>query len=139
MKERRTGDYVGSIIGNAVALVLVNLILVWRPWTRGVVLESWVDILWAADLSLVIQIVGNLVLAFYRPRGLDASLQVVFTGAGLLSLIVFYLVFPLDFSVIVGEWLNLTVRIVLIVGMVGTAIGVIVQLVRLLTGRYARA
>lgn len=139
MRERRTGEYVGAVFGNIVALVLVNLVLLWRPWTRGVVLESWVDILWAADLSLVVQIVGNLLLAFYRPAWLDALTRLLIAAAGLLSLVVFYAVFPLDFSVLVGEWLNLTVRIALIVGMAGTVIAGIVQLVRFLTAGLARA
>jgi len=133
MRQRRTGEYVGAVFGNVVALVLVNLVLLGRPWTRGVVLESWVDILWAADLSLVVQIVGNLVLAFYRPAWLDALLRLFFSAAGLLSLVVFYAVFPLDFSSFVGEWLNLTVRIALVAGMAGTIIGGIVQLVRFFT------
>jgi hypothetical protein len=133
MKERKTGDYVGGVIGNVIALVLVNTVLIWRPWTRGVVLESWADILWAANLSLVLQIVGNLVLAFYRPAGLEAFTRVVLAAAGLLSTIVFFIVFPLDFSALVGDWLNLTLRVLLIVGMGVTAVVLIVQLVRLIT------
>jgi hypothetical protein len=132
MKERRTGEYVGSIVGNIVALVLVNMVLIWRPWTAGVILESWVDILWAADLSIVLQIVGSFLLVFYRPRWFDSLLRLLFSAAGLLSLIVFYLVFPIDLSGLVGDWLNLTLRTVLIVGMGVTLIVGIVQLVRFL-------
>ena len=139
MKEHRTGDYLGSVFGNVVALVIVNMVLLWRPWTHGVVLESWVDILWAADLSIALQIVGNLVLAFYRPAWLDALMRVLFSAAGLLSLLVFFVIFPIDFSGLVGEWLNLLIRVCMVVGMVATAIVGIVQMVRFATAGLARA
>lgn len=139
VKEHRTGEYVGSAFGNVVALFLVNMVLLWRPWMHGAVLESWVDILWAADLSIALQIVGNLVLAFYRPAWLNALMRVVFSAAGLLSLIVFWVVFPLDFSALVGEWLNLVIRVALAIGMAATAVVGIVQLVRFATAGLARA
>jgi hypothetical protein len=139
VREHRTGEYAWSVFGNVVALVVVNMVLLWRPWTRGVVLESWVDFLWAADLSIALQIVGNLVLAFYRPAWLDALMRVLFSAAGLLSLIVFWIVFPLDFSALVGEWLNLLLRVCLAIGMVATAIVGVVQMVRFATAGPARA
>ena len=56
VKEKRTGELVGSIVGNVIAIVIVNSVLLWRQYTHGVVLESWVDILWAANLSFLVQI-----------------------------------------------------------------------------------
>jgi hypothetical protein len=140
MKEKRTGELVGSIIGNIVAIVIVNSVLFWRQYTHGVVLDSWVDILWAANLSFLVQIAGNLILAFYRPPRLYAFMELLFSAAGLVSVIVFFIVFPLDFSRIVGPWLNTLLRVVMIVGIGGGAIGVIVWLVRFIAGRdYAPA
>jgi hypothetical protein len=135
MKEKRTGELVGSIIGNVIAIVIVNSVLFWRQYTHGVVLESWVDILWAANLSFLVQIAGSLILAFYRPPRLYAFMELLFSAAGLVSVIVFFIVFPLDFSRIVGPWLNTLLRVVMIVGIGGAAIGVIVWLVRFIAGR----
>ena len=42
---------------------------------------------------------------------------------------------PLDFSLLVGPWLNTLLRVVMIVGIGGAAIGVIVWLVRFIAGR----
>ncbi len=137
MKEKQTGDYVGAFIGNIVALVFVNTVLLWRQYTHGVVLESWADILWAANLSIVLQIAGNLVLSFYRPAWFSALLRTLFAAAGFLSVIVFYIVFPLDFSVIVGDWLNTLLKVLLIVGMGGAFIGMVVELVRLIRASTA--
>jgi hypothetical protein len=135
MKEKRTGEFVGAIVGNVFAIAIVNSVLLWRQYTHGVILESWVDILWAANLSFLVQIVGNLILSFYRPPRLYAFFELLFSIAGLVSVIVFWIVFPLDFSLLVGSWLNVLLRVAMIVGMGGAAIGVIVWLVRFIAGR----
>lgn len=130
MKEKRTAEYVAAVIANIVVLVFMNTVMLWQQSTRGVVLESWVAILWAADLSLGMQILGNLFLAFYRPAWLSALMQALFSALGVLGLIVFFTVFPLDFSRLVGPWLNTLLRVVLVVGMVGSIIAFIVSVVR---------
>jgi hypothetical protein len=130
MKEKKTAEFIGSVIGNIVGLILVNTVLLWRHLTQGVILESWVDILWAANLSLLVQIVGNLSLVFYRTPVFLAFMKMLFAVTGMISIIVFYIVFPLDFSRLVGDWLNTLVRVVLMVGMGGALIGFIVELVR---------
>jgi hypothetical protein len=131
-REKSAGDHAGAVIGNIIALVAINLYPLWRPLTAGVVTEGWTRILWAADLSLLAQIGGNLILLFWRPRWLRYLFELVFSAAGLLSVAVFFAVFPLDFSRVVGDWLNTLTRVILILGMLGTAIGVVVNLVRLL-------
>ncbi len=139
MKQKSTGELIGGMVAAIVMIALVNSVLLWRHLTHGVVLESWVDILWAANLSLVLQVAGNLLLAFFRPPRLYSFLQAVFAAAGLVSVIVFYIVYPLDFSRIVGDWLDSAVRIALIVGMAGSAIAVVVHLVRFALGRPYQA
>ena len=130
MREKTTGDYVGAIVGNIVALVLVNTVLLWRQYTRGVVLATWADILWAANLSLGIQIIGNFLLCFFRPSWFSALMRAVFAAAGLVSIIVFFIVFPLDFSHLAGTWLNTLLKVLLMLGMAGAVIGFLVELVR---------
>ena len=44
MKEKKTGDYVAAVIMNVVVCIVLNTLLLWRQWTQGVILESWVDI-----------------------------------------------------------------------------------------------
>jgi hypothetical protein len=135
MKEKRTGQFIGSIFGNILALAIVNTVLIWRQYTHGVILESWVGILWAANLSLIVQIAGSLILAFYRPAALYAFMEMVFAGLGLLSMIVFFIVFPLDFSGVVGPWLNTLLKVVIALGMAGASIGILVWMVRLVSGK----
>ncbi len=97
MKEKKTIGFVGAIIGAIIGLVIVNTVPLWSHLTNGVILDSWVNILWAANLSMVVQIIGNFILAVYRPARLYSFLQAIFSAVGLLSLIVFFNVFPLDF------------------------------------------
>jgi hypothetical protein len=134
MKEKKTMEFVGAIFGEVIGLAIVNTVPLWLHLTNGVVKESWVNILWAVNLSFAVQIAGNLILAIYRPPRLYAFIQAVFAATGLVSVIVFYTIFPLDFSVIVGNWLNLLVKVVLIIAMVGTSISIVVNLVRTLLG-----
>ncbi|HTP58653.1 MAG TPA: hypothetical protein VMM82_07020 [Spirochaetia bacterium] len=134
MKEKTTGDYIGAIVGNIIAIVFVNTVLLWRQYTHGVILASWADILWAANLSLGVQIVGNFLLCFFRPSWFSALLRAAFAAAGLVSIIVFFIVFPLDFSRLVGTWLNTLLKVLLMIGMAGTAIGFLVEMVRFIRG-----
>ncbi len=134
MKEKKTIGFVGAIIGAIIGLVIVNTVPLWSHLTNGVILDSWVNILWAANLSMVVQIIGNFILAVYRPARLFSFLQAIFSAVGLLSLIVFFNVFPLDFSQLVGSWFNLLLKIVLIVAMIGSLIAVLVNMVRAISG-----
>jgi hypothetical protein len=134
MKQKKTAEYVGSAIASVIGIVLVNTVLLWRHLTNGVILASWVDILWASNLSFLVQLVGSIVLVTYRPARLHSFIMALQAACGLVSVIVFYLVFPLDLSRLVGEWLNTTVKAALIVAMVGTSIAVIVEAVRAIAG-----
>lgn len=134
MKEKRTSELIGSVVGNLIGIAFFNTVLLWRQYTNGVVLETWANILWAANLSLIVQIAGNVVLALYRPARFYAFIQAVHSAVGLLSVIVFYVVFPLDFSQIGAGWLNTLLRVVLIIGMAATAISIVVNLVRAVAG-----
>jgi hypothetical protein len=134
MKEKKTIEFIGAIIGAIIGLVLVNSVPLWRSLTHGVILESWVNILWAANLSMITQILGNFVLAIYHPARIYSFIQAIMTAAGLLSVMVFFNVFPLDLSQIVGNWMNLLVKAALILAMFGTLIGIIVYLVRTVIG-----
>jgi hypothetical protein len=134
MKEKKTSEFVGAIIGAIIGIIFVNSVPAWQYRTNGVILVTWVNILWAANLSMIVQILGNLALAIYRPARLYSFLQAIIAFVGLGSTIVFYWVFPLDFSQIVGNWLNILVRVLMVIGMVGSLIAIGVHLVRTILG-----
>ena len=134
MREKKTSEFVGAVIGGIIGLVVVNSVPLWRHLTNGIVLQSWVGILWAANLSLIVQMIGNTFLAIYRQARLYSFIQAIMAVVGLVSVVVFYRVFPLDFSQVVGNWLNILFKGVLILGIFGSGIAIIVHLVRVLAG-----
>ena len=130
MKAQKTLEFIGAILG----IVIVNTVPLWSHLTHGVILDSWVNILWAANLSMFAQIVGNGMLAVYQPARLYSLVQGFMAAAGLVSVIVFFNVFPLDFSQVIGSWLNVLTKAALILAMFGTSIGIIVYMVRAVIG-----
>lgn len=135
MKEKKTMDFVGSIIGAIIGLIIMNTYTIWQRYTHGVVLDSWFSILWAANLSMVVSIIGNLLLAVYHPARMYLFVQLITSLASVLSAFVFYGIFPLDFSQIALGWLNNVFRILTIVGIAGGLISAIVYLVWLVSGK----
>ncbi len=134
MKEKTTGDLTASVICNAVFAVACNTFPLWRQYAQGVVLDDFMRVLWAVNLSLLVQIAGSLSMIFYRPPRFAAAAQIIQTAAGMLSLIVFYVVFPLDFSVVGVAWVNSLLRVVMIAGMAGAGIAFVVQVAQLAAG-----
>jgi hypothetical protein len=134
MKEKKTGELIASSIANAIGIVLFNTVPIWRQYTQGVVLEDFVRILWAANLSFLVQLTGNVSLMFYKPPRFAALVQILTTSAALLSLIVFFVVFPLDFTQVGLAWITTALRVVLIAGMAGSALALIVQTIQLAVG-----
>lgn len=134
MKEKKTSECIGAMIGCVIGLIIVNSVPSWAHLTNGIILESWSKVLWAANLSMILQIVGNFFLAIYRSARFYSFIQLILALAGLVSVIVFFLVFPLDFSKVVGNWVNIMAKVLLVLGIVGSLIACIVYLVRTIVG-----
>jgi len=127
MPRRRMTDYIFAVIFNIAFLVIVNKV---PEWNISFITPSFSDILWAVNTSLGVSLAGNLILIFFHPRFLHHLLNAVFAVFGILAASVILSVFPFDFSQAVGEWLNILVRIVLIIGIVGSAVSVVVNVVK---------
>ena len=127
MPRRRMADYIFSVIFNIAFLVVVNKV---PDWNIPFVTDSFPDVLWALNTSLAVSLAGNLILIVLHPRFLHHLFNAVFAVFGILATSVLLSVFPFDFSQVVDEWLNILVRIALIVGIVGSAIGVVVNIVK---------
>ena len=125
--RRRMSDYIFAVIFNIAFLVVVNKV---PDWNILFITDSFADILWAVNTSLAVSLAGNLILIFFHPRFLHHLLNAVFAGFGILAASVILSVFPFDFSQVTGEWLTIIVRIALIVGIVGSAISVVVNIVK---------
>ena len=125
--RRRMSDYIFAVIFNIAFLIVVNKV---PDWNILFITDSFADILWAVNTSLAVSLAGNLILIFFHPRFLHHLLNAVFAVFGILAASVMLSVFPFDFSQVTGEWLTIIVRIALIVGIVGSAISVVVNIVK---------
>ena len=119
-------NYIVSAVINAVFLFLVNKI---PDWNLAFIAGTYPNVLWALNLSLIVQIAGNFLLIFYHPMVLHHVGNVLFSIFGFIALIVVYTVFPFYLPELRSSWLPTLLRIVMIVGMVGTGIAAIVHLV----------
>jgi hypothetical protein len=127
MREKRTSELVGLMISCVVEIVLVNTVPLWSRFTHGVILETWRDILWAANISIIVRFCGYVALAIRRPARLYSALQAVNAAASMLSMVVFLVVFPMDFRAISLGWVNTALRVLTIFALVMGAITVAVN------------
>ncbi|MDP1826970.1 MAG: hypothetical protein Q8L48_27095 [Archangium sp.] len=133
--EKSPVGFAFAAIFNFVFMLVLNAHAVWRPWLHGVVTASFVDVLWAANLGFVVQIFGNLVLSVTSPRPLRRVMDLIFASAALVGAVVFYRVFPFDLARF-GEPVVVTARVLLALGVFGSAVAIMVSLVRLLASAF---
>lgn len=127
IRSRRTGYLVGVVL-NGILLILVN----GTPgWTAVPFLtDRFSSVVGVVDLALVAGLVTGLVQVWHDPEWLVALDGVVTSCAGLVALVRIWQVFPLDFAGASVDWAWVA-RVVLVVGLAGTAIGLLVQLLTL--------
>lgn len=124
---RRSG-YVVAIAVNVVMLYVVNNLLAWDilPFLTS----DFGRVLWLIDISLLATIVVNFIYVAYDQSWFRSLTQV---GLNLISLVVavrMYQVFPFDFSGSSFDWTQIA-RVVIIFTILGTAVGAVVEAVKL--------
>lgn len=121
---RSVGAYIAGVVANAIVLYLVNKV---PDWNLPFIVDGYTGVLWALNLSILVQLAGNAMLIFFHPRFVHYLAQVVFNLVSLLAIVVLVSVFPFDFSFIAG-FINTITRIALIVAAVATGIAAAVNL-----------
>jgi len=132
-EARAVGAHVAAALINVLVLLVANLHRVWRPWTGGIVTEEWALVLWIVNLTALLQISGNALLAAWRPLWLERFLELVFAVAGFAGAVTFLRVFPFDFSRL-ADWANPAAHVLLVAGVVAAGFAVAVRLVMLALG-----
>ena len=84
------------------------------------------------DMALGVQIAGSIVLLFFHPLHLHHLFNAVFAVVNIVSTAVILAVFPFDFSMVTGTWLNTLVKAILIGAIVGLGISIIVNVIQAL-------
>ena len=123
----RISNYIPSVIFNIILLIVLNKI---PDWNIVFITESYPEILRAVNMTLIVHIVGNVILIFIHPLFTHHLANAVFSVFSLIAAWVIFSVFPFDFSEIVGAWLNTVIRVCLIIGIAGSAISIVVHVVK---------
>jgi hypothetical protein len=123
--SRRFG-YLVAVAVNVAMLYAVNR---WPGWeTVSFLTDDTRRVIDLVNASIVVSLVANVVYFVRDPRWLKALGDLLTTTIGIVVLVRLWRVFPFDFPDGSVDW-TLVARIVLVVGIVGSAIGIVVALV----------
>lgn len=122
--QRRPAAYAAAIVANIVMVWVVNAI---PGWNWPFITADFPAVLWAANLSLGMQIAGNALLLFLHPRFVHHLVQAVLNAVSLLALIIVVTVYPFDFNSVLADAGDTVARVILYVAIGGTVIGILVN------------
>ena len=132
--RRRALSSFGHLVGIAVSLVLLYVVHKLVEWDLLSFLTDGYDrVVGPISLSIVATIVGHVVKIVLPSRRLGFLIDGVATAFGFYALLRIFQVFPFEFDPDGFRW-HLVVRFVLVIGLLGSAIGVLVTPLRLLQG-----
>jgi hypothetical protein len=121
--------YVAAIVANLVLLYVFNNLL---NWGVPFLTDSFAAVVVFFNWSFVATIVANAAFLFYDGRWFGHLARMAINVFGFVAVLALFTIFPFDFPV--GAW-DIVGRIVLVLAMVGIAIGTIVELVKLILNR----
>lgn len=127
--DRTSLGYASAALFNFGFLVCVNAHSVWRPWLGGVVTEAFGQVVWAINVGLVVQILGDLLLSLTSPRPLRRFVDFLSSLAVALGAVVFYRVFPLDLSRF-GQQVPVVAHLALFAAVLAAALAVVIAFAR---------
>jgi hypothetical protein len=132
---RRTG-YVIAIGVNAALLWLANVAPGWEvlPFLTA----DMEQVMPLVNASMLVGVVANIFYLAADPRWLKAVGDIVTTAIGIVAMVALWQVFPFDFGDASFDW-ALLFRWVLGVGIVGSVIGIVVNVVSLVSDTRSRS
>lgn len=122
---------IAALVGNLLGLLVIQLHDLWRPLTLGVVTADWARAVDTMSLACLVGVAGHVLLLMFRARDLPSFVACATAAANLAAAIVVYGVFPFDFGALEMGWFDPVFRLILLVALVGGAIGLVAQFVRL--------
>jgi hypothetical protein len=124
-KGKPISEFVFDIVANLIIFYIVNNLLTWNvPYLTS----EWTAVLWILNISIIYNLAVDIVMLLFYKGWLRAALKLIGNVISILVMLTFWFIYPLDFSSLsFGNTLDLIVRILIILGIVGTAIGAIVE------------
>jgi hypothetical protein len=138
VRPARGARRTGYVFGLLVNLLLLWLVEVWPGWSAVPFLTGeFRDVVWLVDLSLWAGVAANVVYLVRDPRWLTALGGAVTTAIGFVAVLRLWQVFPFDLGG--SDAWTVVFRVALALGVVGSAIGVVVNLVALVRAPFTTA
>jgi hypothetical protein len=132
-EKSRTGEYIAAILFNLLFLWIVNNIL---DWHTGFITERFMVVLWIINVSIFVKIGGNAMMLLFDMRFVRRLSTIAMEVASFVVQMSLYYIYPFDFSHLNGlVWLDWFLPIMLIIGMVVSAVKVVSQFWKLLFRR----
>ena len=134
MKEkhtnRRKGEYISAIVWNLIWLFIANKL---PSWDTGFLNDHYLTVLQPLNWNIWIQIGGNILLLLIDFRFLRFLLKAVMAAATFLILMVFFYLYPFNFSNTGSfSWIDALLPILFVIGMVVSALTVISNIWKLI-------
>ena len=124
MTGRRAGYFIAVVVNAAIWFVL-NIAPGWQ--SIGFLSDQFGDVLWLVNLSLFAGMIANIAYFFFDAAWFHSAGQIVVSLIGLIVSWRLFLEFPFD---VTDGWAA-AIKALLIVAMVGSAIGALVEVFRL--------
>ncbi len=129
----RRGEYIANVIFNLIFLYIVYKV---PEWNLGFIRDNFNVVLWILNLNILIQIGGNLLMAMIEFKPVRYLSRVIMEASSFLINIVLYYIYPFDFTNFHGLfWIDIVLPILLIIGMVVSALKVLANLWKLVFWR----
>lgn len=120
-KEPKKPEFIVAIIVNIIFLYVVNNLV---SWNISFITASFNDVLWIFNISIVANILANIIYLVYHSDWLRSIIQVVLNIIGFLVVYYLYVVFPFVFS---SSWIIYGLKFALIVTMIALVIATFVE------------
>ena len=128
--RRATASRAGHAVAVVINLAILYLVNVWPGWDAVPFLtQSTTQVIGIVNASLWVSVVAEATYVITASRWWRAAGDAVTTGVGLAAVIRIWQVFPFDLT---SGW-ELAFRVVLVVAIVGSLIGIVAAISRLVT------
>ena len=129
IKREQKSEYFVAIIFNLIFFYIVNNLLNWQVYF---ITNSFNEVLWIINLSIIITIIGNILLLLYSPERFRHIMKIILNIVAFIAVYFVYIVFPFNFYNSFYDW---GFSILLILAMIGIIIAIIVEIYLLVTGK----
>lgn len=131
--SKRRGEYITSIIFNLIFLWIVNKI---PEWKLSFIRDNFSAVLWILNMNLLIQIGGNTLMLLIDHPAIRYLSRMILEASGFITMIVLFFIYPFNFSHLHHlAWIDKVLPILLIIGMVISALKVFSNLWKLIFWR----